>query len=194
MIGNNDISVRPKFKGGFHSFEVMINEDREKGTKDVFLVFSSGKREATLKYLWHKLVWDELTRNEFSLFILTLKDKDEKKWAFLKALNSMSKRSLRKRLTDVETLIGDTVTSQKSYQGLKRMHIELYQRTKKLPKAPKYTGYVRSIASLGKGSPRSSSILEAIVEIPYESEEKIDWYYLLTVEKLSFFREEFEFS
>lgn len=193
-MGINDIPVRPKFKGGFHSFEVMINEDREKSTKDVFLVFSSGKREATLKYLWHKLVWDELTKNEFSLFILTLKDKDEKKWAFLKALNLMSKKSLRRRLTYVETLIGDTVTSQKSYQGLKRMHIELYQRTKKLPKVPKYSGYVRSIASLGKGSPRSSSFLEAIVDIPYESEEKIDWYYLLTVEKLSFFREEFEFS
>jgi len=186
--------VKPRFKGAFHQFEALIFEDREKGLKEVFLVFSSGKREATLKYLWHKLVWDELTKDEFALFLLTLKDEDDKKWAFLKALLSKSKKSLRKRLNLVETLVGDQTTSQLSYQGLKGMRIEIHKRTRKLPKVPKYSGYVRSIASLGKGNPRSSSFLEAIVDTPYEDEVRIDWYSMLSVENLPFFQGEVAFS
>lgn len=180
--------VKPKFKGPFYRFEVTIDTDQEKGLKEVFLVFSKGKREAMRNYLWFKFVHDELSKTEFELFLLSLRESDEKQWAFLRALTTMSKKTLRKRLIMIENLIGDPPTDNKRYQGYKSFRIETYRVKRKLPKAPKYSGYIRSLASKGKGGPRSSSLIEAIITTPYESEEKIDWYYLLTVEHLPFFR------
>lgn len=150
---NLDRKVRnfPRFKGKFFTFEILISTNQEIGRKEVFLVFSQGSREATLKMLWYKLLWDNLSQEELSLFILSLTDKDYKKWAFLKAITLIPKRLARKRLLETEAKLQDKISSRSSYQGLKSVCIEIQQMTRKLPRPKKISGYVKSNSSKDKG-------------------------------------------
>lgn len=183
-----DIPAKPRFKGSFFSFEVTFNEDREKGYKDVLLVFSSGKREAVLRKLWFKLVHDQLSKDEFLLFITTLKDSNVKHWSFLKALVNFPKKILRERLVKVEKLLGEEESTRERYYGLKRISIEIHRIKRSLPISPKYTGYVRSIASLGKSKLRGSNFVDLITDETDEDENLVDWYNLLTVGELPLFQ------
>lgn len=178
------LQSKPKFRGRFFTWEVTISTDHEKGFQEFLLVFSSGKRETVKKYLWHKLVNAELSKEEYLLFILTLGNSEDKKWAFCKALQSVPKRILRKRLNEIERFLQEPETSRMSYIGLRRVKIETHKRVRRLPKFPKYTGYVRSIAALGKGSPGLKLSLEEMMEDDvFEVENQFNWFSALTVGK-----------
>lgn len=175
---------KPKFKGSFFTWRTIISTNHEQGTQDVFLVFSSGKREAVLKYLWLKLVWAELTKDEFLLFVTTLKPSQVKEWAFLKALLRYPRGRIRSRLQELETLLGQKPSSQSSYLGYRRIRIDLQRWSRKLPKVKPYSGYVRNIASLGKNSLRLEISLEELVSNEVFTEiNEFDWYRYLTVEE-----------
>jgi hypothetical protein len=168
----------------------MYSNNREKGIVENFLVFSSGKREAVLEYLWLKFLWNELTRTEYQLFILSLKSSpdSEKKWSFLKLLPLFPKKALRKRLLDSERILGLSVSSKERYHGYKGIRIEIHRETRKLARTSKYSGYVRNISSIGKSKKSSlSDVLSDVLDSDIFMEEKIDWDSLLRVGPITLF-------
>jgi len=174
----------PLFKGKFFTFRIDLYSNYELGTKEVFLVFSQGSREATLRKLWLKLVWDSLTTNELSLLISSLTSQDYKKWAFLKALTLVPKKIARKRLLENEAKLEEKLSSRLSYQGILSVSIEIQQITRKLPDPKKFRGYTKSNSSkdkgflgTGKGENPSPPISET--DISNEDQYKI-WVSLLT--------------
>jgi len=140
----------PRFKGRFFTWSQTIFVDQENRSKVDLLVFSSGKREAVLRHLWLKLIWDSLTKIEYELLVLSLKDLDYSKWSFLKLLLFVPKKVLRKNLLASEAKLGLPISSRESYIGTQRISIEIQRRTRKLPKTKKFSGYIKSLASRGK--------------------------------------------
>jgi len=168
----------PKFSGGFFRWRVTLSTDYNRGLQEDFLVFSSGRRDTALNHLWLKFLWDQLTKDEFFLFILTLKDSDQKKTAFLKANLLVEKKILRKRLNLLENKLGEKVSSRTRYNGSKSQRIEIQRIQRKLPKPKKYSGYIRNISSLGTKS-RKTRFLETIVRKDVFFEEEFNWYQAL---------------
>lgn len=178
----------PRFTGPFKSFTVSISTDREKGTESRFLVYSQGSRVKVLEYLWLKFLWDELTKEEFQLFILAPETlNSEIKVAALRALLIIGKKELRTRLNKMEKFLMLKTSSKERYQGYKRLNVEIHRITRNLPKVRKFSGYVRSLSATGSkrsGGPRE---LEPLAINEYDYDEKIvDWYTLLTVGEIEF--------
>jgi hypothetical protein len=174
----------PKFPGVFFSWRVILSTDHEKGKQDALFVFSSGKRETVLEYLWLKFLWDQLSGEEFTLFLMTLKDSDHKKWAFLKVLLLKDKKSLRRKLNEIEQHLQIPVSSRERYQGYKRVRVEIQKETRRLPKPTKFSGYVRNISAIGSKS-RKTRFLETVTEQIYLDEKQFDWELILTVGEIS---------
>jgi len=180
---DEEISRFPRFQGGFHTWRQTIFIDQENRIKDVFLVFSSGKREAVQKLLWHKLVWDQLSKIEFELFIFLLKDSDYIYWSFLKLLAFIPKKILRKNLNVAEKRLNLPITSRESYIGLLRIRIEIRKETRSLPKTKKFSGYIKSLASRGKsqlGVSRIELETSASPDFVNETDQYIVWEALLS--------------
>jgi hypothetical protein len=174
---------KPRFSGSFHTWRVTISTDREKGTVENFLVFSSGKREAVSNYLWLKFLWNELTRTEFNLFLILLNETyDEKKWSFLRLLTYKSRKELRRNLIKIEEILGEVTSNRERYLGYKGIRIEIHRETRRLARVPKFSGYVRNISSLGRTKKSSlSDVLSEVMDTDYKFNEKIDWDLLLDV-------------
>lgn len=177
-------SVRkiPNFKGRFFTWNVMYHTNREKGLKEHFVVFSSGKRNSVWRSLWLKLVWDELSKEEFLLFLSMPETlKDEKVSGFLRARLSVPKRVLRQRLIILENYFNMKESSHLSYLGYHRLKYEIQREIVKLPRVPKFSGYVRNISSIGSksrgsGYPEPESYLST-----FKEDSMIDWFEILTV-------------
>jgi hypothetical protein len=188
--------LKPRFSGSFSTWRKEIFTNREQGIVQNFLVFSSGKREAVLEYLWLKFLWNELTRTEYTLFILSLKESedDQKKWAFLKVLLQRPKSELRKKLIRFEEFFGLKLSSRERYLGYKGMSIEIHLENRRLGRVPKYSGYVKSISAIGSKKKNSlSDILSDVIPTDlYFDEKVIDWYHLLSVGSISLFSAEVE--
>lgn len=184
-----DISKKnfPRFGGSFFTWKTVLNTDREKGTQDVLLVFSSGSREAVLRFLWHKHVWSQLSFTEFQLFFLNLKDRSDKEWSFTKKAHLIPKAILRKRLNFWETRLGQEVTSRESLIGMYRIRIEIRKETRRLPKPTKYSGYVRSPSSVGSKQPVRQFLDEMIPQGDIWSidDRTLSWDELLSVDFVS---------
>lgn len=179
----NNSSAVPKFKGGYFKWTLVLNTNREKSTQDVLLVFSSGKREAVLEYLWLKFLHSQLTKDEFTLFIGSLKPKEEKKWAILRLLASdFSKKLLRKRLIKMEMFLGQKPSSKDRLFGFQRMSIEIRKEVRRLPKVKKFSGYIKSPSSAGSKRPLVRQIDEMVIHYDFNVDEKLfDWYTYLSV-------------
>jgi hypothetical protein len=180
---NEEIRRFPRFPGGFHTWRQMIFIDQERRSKDVFLVFSSGKREAVRHHLWLKLVWDQLSKIEFELFLSLLKDSDYIYWSFLKLLTFVPKRILRTNLNKAEKLLGLPITSRESYLGSRRISIEIQKETRSLPKTKKFSGYIKSLASRGKsklGVSRIELETSASTDFVIENDQFVIWEALLS--------------
>jgi len=178
LITQNEKTRRsPRFRGGFFTWRSTIFTDQENGVKAVFLVFSSGKREVVKRYLWLKLVWDQLTKVEFELFLTLLKDSDYLYWSFLKLLVFVPKKILRKNLVKNEIKLKLPASTRESYIGYLRINIEIQKEFRNLPKPPKFSGYVRSLAAKGKSLPGEKGI-EPISSVPSEYQDNIDYYQL----------------
>jgi len=174
----------PRFGGPFKTFSVMRSTNREIGLEDRLLVYSQGSRAKVVEYLWLKLLWDELTKREFELFLLLSETlNSEVKLAFLRALLIQGKKETRQRLNRAQKLLGIKQSSRERYQGFKRLDVEIKEITRRLPRVPKFSGWVRSLSAVGsKKKSRGPSYLEplAIIENDYE-DEKLTWYEVLTV-------------
>jgi hypothetical protein len=174
----------PRFGGPFKSFSVSRSSNRETGVESRLLVYSQGSRAKVVELLWLKLLWDELTKKEFELFLILPETlNSEIKIAFLRTLLLQGKRVTRERLNRAQEFLGLQVSSRERYQGFKRLDVEIYEFTRRLPRVPKFSGWVRSLSAVGsKRSSRGPSFLEplAIIENDYE-DEKFSWYEVLTV-------------
>jgi hypothetical protein len=172
----------PRFSGGFKTFSVSTSTNREKGTEDRLLVYSQGSRAVVVEYLWLKLLWDELTREEMKLFIMLPEVlNSEIKIGALRALLIKPKRFIRNKLIESDRI--EVSPTRELYQGYKRLDVEIQQISRKLPKVPKFSGWIRSSSAKDNKSSRGPSFLEPLAIIEYEYDEIIfDWYYYLTVE------------
>lgn len=179
------VGQKPNFSGPFFRWYVTINTTRD-GYLNRFTVFSSGKRQAVKEYLWLKMVWDQLSKSEFELF-LTMKEtlEDEKIVGFLRSKLILPLGVLRSRLLGFERIMGIGISSRERYIGFKRLRVEIRKDQIRLKKVPKFSGYVRNIASIGKGSRGSGNKPEPIETFLYTVESQIDWYEILSVGDLT---------
>lgn len=178
----------PKFHGPFKTFKVGLNTNREKGTQDNFVVYSQGSRHAVQNYLWLKYLWDELTKEEFALF-LTMPEtlKSEIKFATLRAALLIGKKEIRTRLINCAFLNEKERPYRLRYQGIKGLDVEIQRESRKLPKVPKFSGWIKSSSAVGRKSSKKSPVFTeplAIIDNDYETI-VFDWYYYLTVGEIS---------
>jgi len=173
----------PSFKGGFKSFSIAISTNREKGTESRLLVLSQGSRAKIVNYLWLKFLWDELSRDEMELF-LHLKEilDSDIPFAALRAVMIVGKKKVREVLNTTPLISEDKRPSRERYLGYKRLDVEIQRIERRLPKVPKFSGWIRSSSAVGSKSSRGSSFLDplAIIENDY-TDIKFDWYSYLTV-------------
>lgn len=176
----------PRFSGPFKTFSVSKSTNRETGIEIRLLVYSQGSRAKVVKYLWLKYLWDELTKEEFELFLILPETlNSEVKIAVLRSLLIYGKKIIRERLVKVEDLLGLESSARIKYQGYKRLDVEIKQITRRLKRVPKFSGWVRSLSAVGSKRPGGPRELEplAIIENDYE-EKEFDWYTYLTVGEL----------
>lgn len=147
-----EIRKFPRFSGSFHTWRSTIFIDQENSLSFNFLVFSKGKREAVKRFLFLKLLWDNLSVIEYELFLTLLSDKDAMLWSFLKFLNYVPKSILRRKILVATRLLLIEVPTRESYIGYRGMCIEIQKETRRLKKAKKFSGYIKSLSSRGKNS------------------------------------------
>jgi len=135
-------------------------------------VFSSGKRGVVFRYLWLKYLWAELTTQEFFLFVSlpeTLRDPMIVAVLTLRA-KGLPKGELRKALNVWESLNGERVSSREAFHSIKGLHLEIWLITRRLRPVKKYTGYIKSIASLGKSRVRVINRFELLMAATFDTE------------------------
>lgn len=173
----------PRFKGPYKTFSVAISTNREHGTESRLLVYSQGSRAKVIKYLWLKFLWDELSRQEMKLFLyLSEVLNNPLKYAALRATILKGKKQVRERIENCPFLPEEDKPLRINYQGIRCLNVEIYEFERRLPKVPKYSGWIKSSSSKGSKRSRGSSFLDplAIIENDYE-DIVFDWYSYLTV-------------
>lgn len=175
------------FRGPLFNWRVNFSIDGYNGVSYDFAVISSGKRLTIHRYLWHKLVFNELTREEFYLFISMSETlKNNKIVGFLRARLEVPKGILRQRLNKMETLLGEQVTTYSSYQGMHRIRYVIQLEKRKLKKTTKFSGYIRNNSRnkggrIGGTSTEVPVILEQSLILEELNSRGLDWYQVLTV-------------
>lgn len=180
--------VLTSFRGPLIKYPIVISINREKGTLRRWIVFSQGKRSTLVKYLWAKLLWDELNTIESTIF-WNLKEitSDTTIYLGLKALAfGISKKLLRQRLQDGEFL-GFKYISRQSYLSIKgRVNFFFLEEEISLRKSPKYSGYTKHYKDKGSlGLEREdylSEIFDPVCDISVDV-----MYTFLTVGEVSLF-------
>jgi len=178
----------PRFGGRFKTFSVTLYSNREKGFEIRLLVYSQGSRAAVNRYLWLKFLWDNLTREEMKLF-LTLPENlnDEMKFATLRAVLLFPKKKIRDRLNLILRRLGEKEFLREQYLGYKRLDVEIHEITRKLPRVPKFSGWIKSSSAVGSKRPQGPRNLEPLAIIENDYEDFIfDWYTNLTVDDSNF--------
>lgn len=176
------------FKGPLINYYVVRSIDREKGLLRRWTVFSQGKRSVLVKYLFGKLLWDELNSFEKLVFwTLTEITQERTIYLSLKALIlGCSKRDLRRRLekSPFEELRYITRQQYLSIKG--RVNFFFLEETVTLRSVPKFTGYTKHHKDKGSlGPQRYENISEVLDPISDISEEILLEY--LTVGKFPLF-------
>jgi len=180
--------LQPKFSGPFHTWRQSLFTDREKGIETVLLVYSSGSREAVREYLWLKFLWNQLSQIERTLFLASLRDTEEKKWSTMKLMQIFPKKVIRRRLNNLEFLFGEKVSSKERLSGYYQLRIEIREETRRLPRPPKFSGYIKSPSAAGSKRQLVRQLLDEMVTgEEYVDVEKVSWYKLLSVESVSLF-------
>jgi hypothetical protein len=161
--------------------------DREKGVLRRWIVFSQGKRSVLIKYLFGKLLWDEL--NSFELTILYhLREVSEDRTIYLslKALVlGVSKRTLRERLQK-GSFLGVWSISRQQYLTIKgRVNFFFLEEVINLRRTPKFSGYTKHYKDKGSLRPERELISEIFEPISDVSENYILQY--LTVGEIPLF-------
>lgn len=172
----------PRFSGGFKTFRVGISTNREKGTIENLVVYSSGSRSVVHRYLWLKYLWDQLTKEEWELFLAMPETlNSEIMYSTIRAILIFPKKRIRQRLVESPFLEVEGF-QRTSYQGIKGLRLEIQKESRRLAKVPKFSGYVKSSSQVGTKSRRGPSFLEPLTinELEY-SDFSFNWYSYLTV-------------
>jgi len=183
---------KPRFTGRFFTWSVLDSTSTAQLLQERrLLVFSSGRRSTVLKYLLLKFLWDTLSREEYYL-LLHLPEffKDPKFISVVRLTNEgkITRKTLRARLIQIEKLLNEEPSTKERYLGYKKYGLDIRKVVREVRPAKKYSGYVRSIASLGKGSAQKIQFPEPITNDGiYADENELDWYNLLTVVEIPFF-------
>jgi hypothetical protein len=183
----HDSNPKIGFPGSFRTYEIELFNDREKSLSQRFLVYSSGSLDKLLEFLWLKLVWDSLTREEYELFILSKKANLDYVDQFLRNLIHIPKKVLRERLLEHSFLLEKAPTRER-YIGYKRINYEIHRVSRRLGRVKKFSGYVRNISSLGSKA-RSTFLLETSTDInnSYIEKEINVWRSIYSVGQLPLF-------
>lgn len=140
------------------------------------------------EYLWLKFLWNQLTKQEHTLFLMSLRETEEKKWSVLRLIHQIPKKVLRKRLNYWEAQLGERVSSKERLEGYFRLRIEIQEETRRLPRPPKFSGYIKSPSAAGSKRQLVRQLLDEMVTgEEYIDVEKVSWYSLLSVESVSLF-------
>ena len=182
LLFERDQDFKPDFPGPFHTWSVVFNRNEERNFVERFLVFSVGKQGTVNKYLWHKLVWDQLSRKEFFLFLsLPNTLMDPKMHGFLRAKMEVPLRVLRKRLNHLEALTGEKETSLASYQGYRSQRLTIYLDRRNLHRKLLKTKRVKSPSQVGTKSSGKILFIEPLAPTNFQVDNEFAWYSFLTV-------------
>jgi len=180
--------VFTSFRGPLKQYQIVQSINREKGTLRRWIVFSQGKRSTLVKYLFAKLLWDELNSYErMILFSLSEVTRDITIFLSLKALNlGIPKVKLRERLRN-SPFQELKFISRQSYISIKgRVNFFFYEEEINLRKTPKYSGYTKHYKDKGSLAPEKEEIFSEVLE-PYENVEEEILLNYLTVGEFSLF-------
>jgi len=180
--------VFTSFRGPLKQYQIVQSINREKGTLRRWIVFSQGKRSTLVKYLFAKLLWDELNYYErMILFSLSEVTRDITIFLSLKALNlGIPKVKLRERLRN-SPFQELKFISRQSYISIKgRVNFFFYEEEINLRKTPKYSGYTKHYKDKGSLAPEKEEIFSEVLE-PYENVEEEILLNYLTVGEFSLF-------
>jgi hypothetical protein len=179
--------VLTSFRGPLVSYPIVKSIDREKGVLRRWIVFSQGKRSVLIKYLFGKLLWDEL--NSFELTILYhLREVSEDRTIYLSLKTlvlGVSKRTLRERLQK-GSFLGVWSISRQQYLTIKgRVNFFFLEEVINLRRTPKFSGYTKHYKDKGSLRPERELISEIFEPISDVSENYILQY--LTVGEIPLF-------
>jgi hypothetical protein len=180
--------VFTSFRGPLNQFRVMQSIDHEQGISRFWTVFSQGKRSTLVKYLWGKLLWDELNKLERDLFFhLSEITEDISIYLSLKALVlGVHKRDLRKRL-EQGSFLGLQFITRQQYLSIKgRVNFFLLTEVVHLRKVTKYSGYTKHYKDKGTLRPERVENYSEIFELTSDISEEVILTYL-TVGDISLF-------
>lgn len=177
--------------GPLHRFPIVFSINRDKGTLRRWIVFSQGKRSTLTKYLFGKMLWDELSSFERSVFFsLPEVTNDFTIYLSLKALVlGTSKRDLRERLR-TGNFLGFKYIPRAQYLSIQgRCDFFFKQEEINLRSVPKYSGYTKHYKDKGSLRPHVDTFVsESDPTFSDISEECLLNY--LTVGKIPFFQGE----
>jgi hypothetical protein len=142
------------------------NISQKQGVIKRWIVFSEGKRSVLVRFLFLKMIYDELTTKEMEL-LLSLNESTSNIQIFfaLKARKlNIRKKTIRKILEALE-LKGYPPVSREEYLGRKQINFTIQERTYPPIEKPKpYTGYARGF----KNNKRSKFEVEEFSSSPLE--------------------------
>jgi len=177
--------------GGFHKVAIWCTvQPTNSRLVARWSIISSGRLTAIRKFLFLKWLWDELSREEFSLFIdIPGVLSDPRTFACLKArADGLPKEIIRRRLLTAEKLLGLKLSSRSSWEGIKRLHVSFFKIETTAPRVQKYTGWARhhnDQGTLPKVKPDG-------LTLPYEEHLDVNkfWITLIVVGEIPFFLSE----
>jgi hypothetical protein len=156
--------VITSFRGPLIQYTIVKSINREKGTLRRWIVFSQGKRSTLIKYLFGKLLWDELNSFEQTIFWhLREITVDRTIWMSLKALSlGVSKHDLRKRLESGMFLGFKFITRQQYLTVKGRVNFFFLEEEISPRRTPKYSGYTKHYKDKGSLRPEREFLSEVL--------------------------------
>lgn len=130
------------------------------------------------------MMWNELSKDEWELFISMPETlNSEIIYSSLRAINYQGKRKTRQRLLNCSFLPEEYKITHDRYRGFMRLDVEISYEFRRLPKVPKFSGYIKSASAQGtKRSSGKSSLLD-LMTINGEDymEIEFNWFSFLTI-------------
>lgn len=199
LLNFNMVSKRSEvlssFRGPLLQFSIVKSVNRETGILRRWTVFSQGKRSVLVKYLFGKLLWDELNKEEAKIFWnLSEITTNVSIYLCLKALAfGTEKQLIRKRLEFLNGKFGILFVTRQQYLTIKgRINFFFMEETVSLRRVPKFSGYTKHHKDKGSLGPEREIALSEVLEPIVDVSEELFWIYL-TVGKISLFGGEYSF-
>lgn len=151
--------------GPLNQFHISLSINRNTGLERRLTVISQGKRSVFVRYLWGKLLWDELNNQEMRIFWMLPDITSELSiYLGLKALAlGLSRKLLRKRLQNGK-ILGFKFITRQQYLSIKgQCDFFFKEEIVILRPVTKYSGYTKHYKDKGSlGPPREYYLSEAV--------------------------------